>query len=365
MSAPTIVVAIKGMGLGGAEMLIAESARFWDRSRFDYRVAYALPWKNQLVPTLDDLGIPVTCLGTRRGMTPTSWLRLRREVTGHNAALVHAHLPAMGAVARVVSPVPVVYTEHNVAASYRRPVQLVNRLTYARNIAVTAVSDAVATSIAHYPGPAAEIVPNGVAVSVSDRERAAIRQELGLHPGAPLIVHVGNIRPHKGHSNLVAAAGHLRVSVPEAMVVSIGGEKNTGDLDRVRREAAAAGVEANLRFLGRRTDALSFIAAADVFLNPSDFEGLPVAILEAMALDTPVVATNVGGVPGVIQDGVTGVLVPPQDPVALAAGVARVLGDDAEAKSLADAAHRLIETDYSLEAMVRTMESIYARVLGA
>jgi len=361
---PVVLVAVKGLGIGGAEKLIAESARVWDRDRFDYRIAYALPWKDQLVAPLCDLGIPVTCIGTPRGMTPGSWLRLRRHATSIGAALLHAHLPAMGAVARLVSPVPVVYTEHNVAGSYRPSVRLVNRTTYRRNAAVTAVSEAVAASIAGYPGPAARIVPNGVECRIDPGAAEAARAELGMSASAPLVVHVGNIRPHKGHANLVTAVQALLRLVPDATVVSIGGEKNRGDLDRVRSLAETAGVAGRLRFLGRREDALAFVTACDVFANPSDFEGLPVAVLEAMALERPVVATAVGGVPAIVQDDVTGLLVPIRDPEALAAGIAALLADRDRATRLAVAGRKVVERDYSLEAMVRTIEAIYGEVLG-
>ena len=150
-----------------------------------------------------------------------------------------------------------------------------------------------------------------------------------LAPGDPLVVHVGNIRPHKGHDTLVEAAAELARLRPGVAVISIGGEKNPGDLDRVRATAREAGVEGSLRFLGRRPDALAFVAAADVFVNPSDVEGLPVAILEAMALGTPVVATAVGGVPAVVEDGVTGLLAERADALGLAQAVDRLLGDRA------------------------------------
>jgi glycosyltransferase involved in cell wall biosynthesis len=360
-----VLVTVKGLGIGGAEKLIAESARLWDRARFDYHVAYALPWKDQLVAPTRELGIPVECIGTGRGMTPSSWLRLRRHAAAIGASLVHAHLPAMGAVARLASPVPVVYTEHNVATSYRAPVQIVNRLTYGRNAAVTAVSAAVAESVAAYPGPEVRVVSNGVSCHVDADAAAAARRELGIDGTTPLVVHVGNIRPHKGHTNLVAAVEILLETLPDVRIVSIGGEKNDGDLDHVRSLARGAGVEHRLSFLGRREDALAFVAAADVYVNPSDYEGLPVAVLEAMALERPVVATAVGGVPAIVQDDVTGVLVPPKDPGALAAGIATLLGDGDRAAALAAAGRKVVERDYSLEAMVRTIEATYEEVLGA
>ncbi len=358
---PVILVAVKGLGIGGAETLIAGSARLWDTDRYDYRVAYALPWKDQLVADIESVGIPVHCFGTKRGMTPASWLRLRRLAA--DAAVVHAHLPAVGALARIVSPAPVVYTEHNIAGSYRRPVQMANRATYRRNAVVAAVSEAVASSVAGYPGPEVRVVPNGVAVRVEPAAAAAARAELGIPPDIRLVAHVGNIRPHKGHENLVAAVRVLAAIRPEVRVVSIGGEKHDGDLARVRRLAIEAGVGDRLVFLGRRSDALAFVAAAEMLVNPSDFEGLPVAVLEAMALGKPVVATAVGGVPSVVDD-TTGILVPARDPEALAAGIAQLVADPELAAALGAAGRKLVEHGYGLETMVRAYEDIYAEVLG-
>jgi glycosyltransferase involved in cell wall biosynthesis len=357
---PTVVIAIKGLGIGGAEKLIAEGARFWSTDRYDYRVAYALPWKDQLAAPLRDLGFPVECFGTKRGMTPVAAMRFRRLVHAANASLVHAHLPAMGAVARLVSGVPVVYTEHNIADSYRLPVQIANRFTYFRNRAVIAVSDAVADSIAAYPARSRSVIPNGVSVP-ADVDASGVRDELGIDNGTRLIVHVGNIRPLKGHRNLVEAAARLERD--DYLIVSIGGEKNAGDLQEIRGYAAANAVEQKVRFLGRRPDAIRFMAAAEVYVNPADVEGLPVSILEALSLERPVVATAVGGVPSIIRDGETGLLVPPRDPAALAGGIARLLDHPGYAAELGRKGADLIRSQYSLEAMVRATEAVYEQVL--
>ena len=358
---PVILVAIKGLGIGGAEKLISEGARLWDRDRFAYHVAYMLPWKDQLVPDLEELGVPVTCLGSKRGMTPNSVWNLRKLTADIGADIVHAHSPTVGIAARLAVPAPVVYTEHNLADSYREPTKTLNRITYRRNAAVTAVSGPVAASLTGFNGPEPLTIENGVSVSVAPEDAAVARGELGLNPNDPLVVHVGNIRPGKGHDTLIEAVKHLPESVT---VVSIGAEKHAGDLDWVRQEASAAGVSDRLRFLGRRPDALAFIAAADVYVNPADFEGLPVTILEALALERPVVATAVGGVPSVVRDGETGVLVEPQQPEELATAVRSLLDDPARAKQLAEQGRKLVEDEYGLEAMVRAFEDIYVEVLG-
>ena len=179
---PTVLVFIKGLGIGGAEKLISEGARFWDRDHFDYQVAYQLPWKDQLVPDLASLGVPVECVGGRKGSTRSAVGGLRRLIRSSEASLVHAHLPAAGVIARLVSSVPVVYTEHNLAASYREPTRTLNRLTYGRNQVVTAVSEAVAESLAGYPGPPPRVIRNGVAVGVSAEEAGGRPVRIGARP---------------------------------------------------------------------------------------------------------------------------------------------------------------------------------------
>jgi glycosyltransferase involved in cell wall biosynthesis len=364
LARPRILILIKGLGIGGAEKLVSEGARYWDRDRFDYSVAYVLPWKDQLVGGIEQLGIDVELIGSDRGLTPITLSRLRQLIRRRGIDLVHAHLPTMGIVARVASPVPVVYTEHNMAESYRPVTRWANRLTYRRNRAVMAVSGAVAGSVSSWPGRPVIVIPNGVAVHAGAAQANAAREELGLSDDAPLVAHVGNIRPGKGHDVLIDAAAILVKSMPDVTIVSIGGEKFPGDLDRVQTRVAKEGVGQSIRFLGRRPDALSFVAAADVFVNPSSVEGLPVAILEAMALGRPVVATAAGGVPGIVKDGETGVLVEPEDPEALAEGMSRLLSDREMAVRLADAAQSLVEKEYGLEPMVRATEDVYLQVLS-
>jgi len=359
----TILVLIKGLGIGGAEKLISDGAEFWDRANYDYRVAYVLPWKDQVVPDLESLDVPVRCIGSKKGMRPRVVGALRSLVAEWDVDLVHAHLPATGILARVTAGVPVVYTEHNVVTSYRLPTRLANRATYSRNAAVIAVSDAVAATLGSYPGPDVMVIENGVSATLDPKAVSAARGELGVASDQTLIVHVGNIRPHKGQANLTAAVVELVKTHPDVMVVSIGGEKFEGDLARVQEAAEAAGVSDKLQFLGRRPDARAFTEAADIYVNPADFEGLPVSILEAMALGRPIVATDVGGVPSIINHD-TGVLVPAKNPVALAKAIAALIDDPDKAAMLGKGARTLVEADFGLEQMITRTEAVYAEALG-
>jgi glycosyltransferase involved in cell wall biosynthesis len=360
---PRILLLIKGLGLGGAERLLSEGSQFWSTDEFDYRVVYVLPWKNDLVSDLAANGIDVVCIGEGR-WSAAAPIRLRRIVRSWRPALIHSHLPTTGIMARLVTSTPVVYTEHNLAGSYRPATRVLNRATYSRNREVIAVSDAVAESLAGYRGPRPHTIPNGVSVTATNDVHRRIREELDIDQDRPLVVHVGNIRPWKGHSTLIKAARVLRESQSEIVVVSIGAEKHAGDLARVRAEADDEGVGDMVRFLGRRHDAVDFIVGADVLVNPSDVEGLPLVVLEAMMAGTPVVATAAGGVPSIVEDGETGRLVPTGDPDALAKAVLEVFADREGATRMAGRARALAEERFGLEQMVDAHEALYRRVLN-
>lgn len=356
-----ILVLVKGLGIGGAEQLIVTGASYRDATRFDYQVAYVLPWKDQLVGRLGAEGVPVTCIGGRDGKVDLTLIRrLRHLIRSEGIDLVHAHLPATGILARLVSPVPVVYTEHNLVDSYRLSTRVLNRLTYRRNAAVTAVSSSVANSARRYPGPHPIVVENGVDLPSPARAPSDIRDALGLASHERLVVHVGNIRPHKGHENLLNAAKSIAEIRDDVVIVSIGGEKYPGDLERLRKAASSLGIDHTIRFLGRLENAVDFVAAADVYVNPADVEGLPVSILEALALETPVVATAAGGVGEVLEHGVTGYLVPIRDPEALTEGILKLLDSPAIAGDLARRGRQLVLDRFGIERMVRKFESLYS-----
>lgn len=360
-----VLVFIKGLGLGGAEKLIIDGAAYWNRERFDYHVAYVLPWKDHLTDPLRRLGVPVTCLGGNTGMDLLTPLRLRRLLRRRDIQLVHAHSPSVGVMARLATRRPIIYTEHNLAGSYRQPTRYLNRVTYGLNRSTTAVSPAVAESVRSFRGASPLVIENGVAMAIEPKEVSEARRELGLTERQPLVVHVGNIRPHKGHQTLIRAVQLLSQRRPDVLTVSIGAEKHAGDLAAVRAKALEYGIGDRLLFLGRREDARSFIAAADVYVNPADIEGLPVSVLEAQALARPVVATRVGGVPSVVVDGVTGRLVDPGDDTALADAIIDVLEHPSRAVEMGMEARRLVTENHGLKEMVGKYEHLYDRVLRA
>jgi glycosyltransferase involved in cell wall biosynthesis len=233
------------------------------------------------------------------------------------------------------------------------------------NTCSVAVSDAVADQTKNYPGRWKRIIANGVGPLASTTSREQVRSALELGEKARLVVHVGNIRPGKGHDALVETVLQLASTHPEVSFVSIGSEKIPGDLQRLRSRVRDLNLDDRLRFLGPRRDAIDFISAADVVINPSEVEGLPVAVLEALSLGRPVVATDVGGVSSVVIEGETGYLVAAGDTKALANRVGDLVGDSSERERMGRNGKQLMERNHSLADMVTQYETLYREVLDA
>lgn len=359
-----VLLLIKGLGRGGAEKLLVDAARFGDRARVEYHVAYLLPWKDAFVPELRSSGIDVTCLDGAKGI---SWIgRLKRLIRDRRIDLVHVHSPYVAAMVRSSfgpSRPVLVTTEHNVWERYHRGTYWANAATFARNDHVFAVSDEVRSSIRYpailrvLPLPPTETLHHGI-----DLEGAAatppptgVREELGIDPGAPVVGTVANFKPHKGHENLMRAAVRVAQARPDVRFVLVG----HGPRDALlREEARRLGLSDVVVFAGFREDALRIMRIFDVVAVPSVHEGLPLSLLEAMALGCPPVATRVGGVGAVIEDGVSGFIVEPDDPGALADRISAVLAD-VDLRVRLGASARQSASAFDVRVAVRHIEDVY------
>jgi glycosyltransferase involved in cell wall biosynthesis len=175
-----------------------------------------------------------------------------------------------------------------------------------------------------------------------------------------VVLIVGHLSEVKGYPTFLEAAARIVPASEDVAFVSLGGETTSpGYKAFLERRALELGIQAHVHFLGWREDVPDVIRAADVMVLPSLDEGLPIAILEAMACGRPVVATPVGGVPEAVVDGQTGYLVPPKDPAALAEAVLRLLDDPILARRLGDEGRRRAETVLSIGRVASRVESLY------
>jgi glycosyltransferase involved in cell wall biosynthesis len=362
---------IKGLGLGGAEKLLALSAPHVDRSRYEVEVAYLLPWKNALVPDLERAGVRVTCLNHARPFDLRVVPRIARFLRQRKIDLLHAHLPYSGIVGRVAARaagVPyVLYTEHNVQERYHPLTRIANQLTMRMCNLTIAVSEGVRESLLRsplVPGARVRTILNGVDVEGLRRAAGAgpdVRTELGIPRDRRVVGVVNVFRPQKRIDLWIQAARKIADADPQAVFVLVG---DGPILPEMRVLADSVGLGRRITFAGLRPDAPRLIAAFDVFMLASDFEGLPVAVLEAMALGKPVVATDAGGLPGVIADGTHGFLVERGAPAALAGKVLSLLSDPSLRRSMGDASARRVLEHFSIQRMVRETEDAYESLLS-
>jgi glycosyltransferase involved in cell wall biosynthesis len=264
-----------------------------------------------------------------------------------------------------------VYTEHNLWERYHWLTSAANRLTFGYNDAVIAVSDEVKHSIQSqykFNGklegkPKLCTILNGVDTDqllADSQDRHSVKPEFGIPDHHQLVVHVANFTPKKRHEDLIRAARLVIDQEPQVTFLLVG----QGPLEPdIRAQVKNLNLAGNVVFAGFRTDAPRLIGAADVFVLPSQFEGLPIAMLEAMALGRPVIASRVGGVPEVISDGVDGLLIDPLSPGQLAEKILAVINCEDLREKLANNALLKVREHFGVKRMVSSTEALYRTVL--
>lgn len=361
---------IKGLGRGGAEHLLVDALRHADRERFEYSFGYFLASKDQLVQELASLGSRVVQFHARTSVEVLLRIpAVRRFVAAWGADVVHCHLPVSGIAGRLASRrsgVPVVYTEHNLIERYHPITRRAHLATWNLQDRVIAVSEDVAGSILRHAGDAipVEVVRNGVDVERFRPDPAAgraLRETLRLPVDSPVIGQVAVFRPQKRLDRWLEAAARIHASRPDTRFVLVG---DGADRSRVERRAERLGLTNAIRFAGLQEDVRPYYALFDVYMISSDYEGLPVALLEAMASGPAIVSTEVGGIPEAVRSGVDGLLVPAEDAEALAAGVLRLLDDAGERDRLSRSARSRAAVSFSTERMTRRLETIYDEMAG-
>ena len=356
---------LKGLGPGGAERLVVAQATA--RGPTTHDVVYLLPQKRHLVPLLDQAGVASRCLDAPSAAR-LGWIRrLRHTLTTDPVDVLHVHSPALAAVSRVlVRTLPksqrpiVVSTEHNRWPRHHRLTRLANRLTIRLQPATIAVSDDVASTIRGVDPRRVTVVEHGIDLAAvrATADRAGVRHELAIDDRDVLIVCVANLRPEKSLDDLVAAAAIALGEEPLLRYLLVGQGPLAADVDRWIDDA---GIGDRVTALGYRDDATRIISAGDALTLSSTHEGLPVAVMEALALGVPIVATAAGGVPGAA--GGAGLISAVGDVDALARNHVAIARDPQRRADLAAAA-REEATRFELTRAISEIEAIYAAAMA-
>jgi L-malate glycosyltransferase len=359
---------IKGLGRGGAEMLLYQAARLRDRDGFDCEVGFLLGSRDWLAEDLRAVGVPVHLFSSERHADFRWVLKLRRHLIANPVDVVHIHSPLVAAAARlVVRSLPrrlrpkTVSTEHLPWSGHKLPTRLVNAATFSLDAAHLAVSEAVAESIPRRRRKHVQVLVHGIPVSHVSAERRwrdTVRNELGIARDEILVGTVANVTPQKAYPDLIEAARQAASRIGNLRFAVAG--RGTLD-DEMLALAERAGLGERLALLGAVEDAPRFMSACDIFVLASHWEGLPLVIMEALALGVPVVATKVGGIPALVRHADEGILVPRSRPELLARAIEELAVDPERRERIGRAASE-DAMRFDNQAAVRAIEALYRHV---
>jgi glycosyltransferase involved in cell wall biosynthesis len=319
------------------------------------------PSPGGLEPELERRGVKTWHLGKHGGLDFRMWPRLARVCREFAPDVVHTHSYVLRYVLPVARRATVVHTVHNLAGKDPdRPTAALNGLAYRLGVRAVAVSSAVARSFEDRYGFApAAVIPNGVDTGRFRRPeaRGPWRRAHGFREDDVLITSVARLEPQKNPEGLIEAFARGLGGSPRCHLLLAGDGSLCAAARRRAERCVAAG---RVHLPGVCSDVPELLAASDVFALASRWEGSPVSVVEAMAAGLPVVATAVGGVPELVEDGATGILVPPEDPEALGQAMALVV-QDAERRERMSRAAAARAVRFGLAVMVQAYAELFER----
>jgi len=349
---------------GGAQEHVYNLVTRMDASRYDVSVVSLSPGSG--ARKLERAGIDVTVIDEHDDVIATA--TLAAHLADVRADVIHNHMyraEIVGTKAAIALGEAghrrpwVISTVHSSRIRSDEDQDQLRRLTSSIDHLIV-VSNSIDRKVVEEGRTAAprSMIYNGVDLDRYDHQEpcCTLREEYGMEPWSPIVGVVGRLELEKGHPTLLEAWPHVLRSVPDAYLIVVGEGSRLDALHDVARDMK---ILHRVVFTGRRDDIPAVTAAFDVAVLPSYREAQGLTILEAMALSRPVVASNVGGIPEMIQDGVNGLLVPPHDPPALAAAIVRLLQDHPLADMLGRAGHDLVHDRFCVQLMVRAVQDLY------
>jgi glycosyltransferase involved in cell wall biosynthesis len=370
---PRVLHFFGGSALGGSELGAREYMR--GQARFAHEALFLEPLA-AAAPYYEEAGFAVASLELGRRSLLAVRTALARHIAARRIDLVHAYGLRPSLLVRLLGRRPaLVQAIHSVDAHRPQWQALLDRATAGRVDRYITNSEAGARFLAaerHVARARIRVVANGIDVeavarAAADRAaRAATRAALGLDPARVVLLTVANLRAPKGLDVLVGTAARLAARADAAAQPFVWLVAGDGPLAAdLGRDIERRGLAGTVRLLGFRTDVAALLAAADVFCLTSRREGVPVAILEAMAAGRPVVATRVGGVAELVAAGETGILLSPGDPAATAAALAELIASPARRAALGTAGQARARAHFTIDRAQQEIVAVYDEVLTA
>jgi len=355
--------------LGGGEVVVINLLKHLDRSSFDPCILSFREGRSveppMIIKVAEGLGFNTHMISVRGRFDPNSVSALERFIKNEGVDILHCHgykSDITASLLRKESRPKIVTTLHGWWMGNNLKLKLYDWLDmktirgFERVIAVAShIRDELVKK--GFPPQKVVFIPNGVEVGKADSEsNKGIREELGIPADTAVIGIVGRLEKEKGHEFLMRSI----VNLPRVVLMIVG----SGPLEKELVELSERlGIRQRTIFTGFRSNVKDYISALDIFVLPSLSEGLPLALLEAMAAGKPVVASNVGGVPTIIDGKDRGLLVEPRDVAGLESAIFELVGNTGFTDSIAENGRRFVEQNYSLSVTTRKYEELYKSIL--
>jgi glycosyltransferase involved in cell wall biosynthesis len=369
---PVVFQILPSLVVGGAERLVVHLVEHLSRERFaPVCICLESPLGTHYEARVRASGAPLYFLGKGAGASGSVLRQLNALFRQYRPAVVHTHIIGLNYAYPLMLRYRTPARVHTVHSFAQREVGVrvgawVRQLAFRYRlggVVPVAVADEVRASIQQlygYPDP--PLIPNGIPTdeyAPDPDRRVQWRQAHGIEPYATVLVHVGRFAPPKNHALLVEAFTQVRADAPLDLLLVGGGELENA----VREQVAGLGLQGRVRFLGVRADVADILRASDVFVLSSRVEGNPLSVMEAMAAGLPVVSTAVGGVPELVREGVTGLLVPSEDAGALAQAMQALVDDPVRRRAMGAAARQHAVAHFDIRHTVRGYEQLYEALL--
>jgi len=368
MARKKILHIVEDLKIGGLEKVIASIVTALDKNRFETEV-WCLAGGGEIAEELIGKGFAVRVLGMKSYHNPAQIIALSKLISRSHIDLIHTHgyfASTFGRLAAILARTPVVITHvHTTFNAFRKRNLLIERsLSYFTHKIVCvslAVKDFV-VEIERISKKKACLIYNGVEVPRQPEVEFHVeRKSFGLSENDIVAITVASLTPHKGHQVLIDAGREVSKRHQKVRFLIVGEGPLTGRLEAYVNDL---GLSSSIVFTGRRRNISSLLRLSDFFVfSSTEREGLPLALIEAMAVGLPVIGTRVGGIPEVIQDNVNGLLVVPGDPHELATGIEKLVSDKSIREKMGRNGRRIYEQKFTAERMIREIELLYDELL--
>jgi glycosyltransferase involved in cell wall biosynthesis len=376
MQYPQIVFLIDSLGMGGAERLMIPYLQEFVSTDFNPRVcAFQVRDGNPIAHDIEQLGVPVDLLPVRNLRNVDALPRLLRYLREHYADLLHTQLQfanILGSSAAKILDIPTVCTLHTIGnldkkvRGYWRD-QAMQWVLKAASDRVIAVSEQTRRYYIEQAGFAADktiTLHNGIYLdpftACTKESTRALRQELGIAQDAPVLITVAVLRPPKGIQYMLEALPAIVQAVPDVVYVVVGSGEHEAKLQELVQQKQIA---ENVLFTGARSDIPSLLAMSDIFVLPTLTEALPTVLAEAMAAQKPIIASQVGGVPEMVEHERNGLLLEPAQPAQLVDACVRLLRNPSEAERMGKTGLEIAHQRFDIRKQAQRLGDVYLQLL--